>query len=120
MDDYAAQKQFLIHIGSDKAKIISGLILENKPRTLVELGGYVGYSAILFADQMRGHATEARDVYVWSIEKDEKIATIARDFISLAGLADYVTVVNGSADESLRELKKNGSIENIDFLSLSV
>lgn len=118
MDEFAAQHEFLINIGPDKAKIISGLILENKPRVLVEFGGYVGYSAILFADQMRAHASENREVHVWSLEMDPDIATIARDLISTAGLSDYVTVVDGKAADSLRKLKEEGKVERIDFLFL--
>ena len=118
MDEYANQHEFMIHVGSDKALIIQNLILENKPRILVELGGYCGYSTIIFAEQMRRQASEARPVHVWSIEKEEEFATIARDLISLAGLQDYVTVITGASDEVLRELSKDGKIQHIDFLFL--
>ena len=118
MDEFANQKEFLIVIGPEKGTILSNLILENKPRVLVELGGYVGYSAILFAKQMRAQASDARPVHVWSLEKEEQFATIARDLISLAGLQDCVTVVTGPADESLKKLKEDGKIDRIDFLFL--
>lgn len=38
-----------------------------------------------------------RTVHVWSIEKEEQYATIARDLISLAGLQDYIDVITVSA-----------------------
>lgn len=43
MDEFAAQEDFLINIGSDKATILSNFILEHKPKLLLELGTYVGY-----------------------------------------------------------------------------
>lgn len=118
MDEFAAQHDFLISIGPDKATKIANLVLESKPRVLVEFGGYVGYSALVFAEQMQKQASDARPVSVWSLEMDEKIATIARDFISLAGLQDLVTVETGPADETLRRLKKENKLEKIDFLFL--
>lgn len=118
IDEYANQHEFMIHVGSDKALIIQSLILENKPRTLVELGGYCGYSSIIFAEQMRRQASDARPVHVWSIEKEEEFATIARDLISLADLQDYITVVTGASDEVLKKLTEDGKIEQIDFLFL--
>ena len=44
MDEFAAQEDFLINIGSDKATILSNLIHEHKPKVLLELGTYVGYA----------------------------------------------------------------------------
>lgn len=42
----------MISIGAHKAGIMADLIAKEKPATVVELGGYLGYSAILFADAM--------------------------------------------------------------------
>lgn len=44
MDEFAAQEDFLINIGSDKARILSNFIREHKPKVLLELGTYVGYA----------------------------------------------------------------------------
>jgi len=118
IDEYAAEHEFMIHVGSDKAKIINNLILENKPRVLVELGGYCGYSAIMFADQMRAQAASAQTVEVYSLEKEEEFATIARDLTSLAGVQEYITVITGDAGDSLKQLKKDGKIDHVDFLFL--
>ena len=118
IDQYAAYEDFLINIGSDKGRIVANLILENKPKVLVELGGYIGYSAILFGDQMRKQSPPEQPVHLWSLEFEEKFANIAKDLISLAGLSDIVTVVTGAADESLRKLKQDGKIDHIDFLFL--
>jgi catechol O-methyltransferase len=115
MDDFAAQHDFLINIGPDKVRAVTALLAEEKPRILVELGGYVGYSAIFFAAQMRQYGAEVR---VWSLEFDPTFAKIAEEFIEIAGLSDVVTVVTGAADASLRELKSEGKLDRIDLLFL--
>jgi hypothetical protein len=53
IDDFSLHEDFLISIGPHKAGVISKIIAENKPRVVVELGGYLGYSAILFAAAMK-------------------------------------------------------------------
>ncbi len=65
MDEFAYQHDFLINIGEHKGKIVTDLIAKVKPKVLVELGGYVGYSAILFADQMRKQAATASDIHIY-------------------------------------------------------
>lgn len=43
IDEFAAQQDFLINIGPDKAGKLADLIREHRPRVVVEVGGYVGY-----------------------------------------------------------------------------
>jgi catechol O-methyltransferase len=118
MDYFAAQQDFLIHIGSDKARVITDLVAKQKPKVLVELGGYVGYSAIFFANEMRRHFPDDKSVRVWSLEFDENFAKIASELIEMAGVKDIVTVVTGSAENSLRKLKQEGQVDHIEFLFL--
>ena len=118
MDEFAAQTDFLINIGSDKGAKVHNMILQEKPSVLVELGGYVGYSAISFGDAMRKAAGPDQKIRLWSLEFDPLIASIAMNLIELAGLSDVVKVVVGSAADSLRRLKAEGQLESVDFLFL--
>lgn len=43
IDDFAMKEEFLINIGPHKASLLESLIRANKPRVIVELGGYVGF-----------------------------------------------------------------------------
>lgn len=43
MDEFAAQEDFLINIGPDKAEKLTDLLREYRPRVVVEVGTYVGY-----------------------------------------------------------------------------
>ncbi|CAL5867080.1 uncharacterized protein PFLUO_LOCUS1292 [Penicillium psychrofluorescens] len=120
MDEFAAQKDFLINIGSDKGEKVRQLILKERPAVLVELGGYVGYSAIAFGDAMRKAAGNDQTVRLLSLEFDPLIASIAMNLVDLAGLADVVKVVVGSAADSLKRLNDEGKLaaNSIDFMFL--
>lgn len=121
MDDFAAQQDFLINIGPQKGKIVTDLIAEHKSRTLVELGGYVGYSAILFASVMREQHTGAgadSELCLYSLEADPLVASIAMNLIDLAGLSHIVKVVVGPAAHSLLRLHAEGTLSSIDMLFL--
>ena len=115
MDQFSAEHDFLINIGSDKGRIVTDLIAREKPKTLVELGGYVGYSSILFASQMRKFNPDAR---LWSLEFDPEHARIIAEMVNLAGLQETITVITGSGGESMRMLKRDGHLDNIDMLFL--
>ncbi|KAK1244202.1 hypothetical protein MKX08_002340 [Trichoderma sp. CBMAI-0020] len=117
IDDFSANHDFLISIGGHKAGVLSNLIAREKPQTVVELGGYLGYSAILFADTMR-RSNPSQQIRVFSLEFSAEFASIARQLIGLAGLSDIVTVVTGTAEESLRKLHAQGTLTSIDFLFL--
>ncbi|KAH8821790.1 S-adenosyl-L-methionine-dependent methyltransferase [Xylogone sp. PMI_703] len=118
MDEFSAKHDFLISVGRHKTQILSGLVANEKPNTVVELGGYLGYSAILFADAMRRYREPNQRLRVWSLEMNSGFAAIAREMIELAGLSDIITVVEGSASESLRKLQNDGSLVEIDLLFL--
>jgi catechol O-methyltransferase len=42
IDEFAAQEDFLINIGSDKAAKVCDIIAQEQPSVFVELGGYIG------------------------------------------------------------------------------
>jgi catechol O-methyltransferase len=118
IDDFSSTHDFLISIGAHKANILSALTEKEKPKTVVELGGYFGYSAILFADTMRRSHPSVQDLRVWSLKKNAEFASIAEKLIDIAGLSGIVTVVVGSAEESLKTLKNEGKLVKADMVFL--
>lgn len=118
IDEFAAQQDFLINIGSDKAVKLCDIIAKEQPSVFVELGGYIGYSAICFGHAMRQTSKPGQNVELLSLEFDPAIADIARNLIDLAGLSDIVTVVVGSAADSLRKLHSEGVLNHVDLLFL--
>ena len=115
IDHLSIHHEPLITIGPEKGRIVTELIAKEKPRTFVECGGYVGYSAILFGSELRRHRANAQ---FWSLEYDPRFAAIIAEMVDLAGLNDIIHVVTGPAGESLRALRAEGKLERIDMLYL--
>ncbi|KAF2265639.1 catechol O-methyltransferase [Lojkania enalia] len=79
IDEYARTKKYLMNVGEDKGRIVTDLIADVKPKTMVELGGYVGYSCILFGDAVR--------------KRNPEFAAVIASLVDLAGLSDIVKAV---------------------------
>ncbi|GAB0137959.1 hypothetical protein EsDP_00006209 [Epichloe bromicola] len=112
--DAFGTKRYLMNVGRDKGAIVTELIASAKPTVMVELGGYVGYSAILFADAVRA----AGGKQYFCLEHNAEFASIIRTLSDLAGLGDLVTVMTGDSSDSLRQLKTRGLFPQIDLLFL--
>ncbi|KAM5348991.1 hypothetical protein ACJ41O_008814 [Fusarium nematophilum] len=113
IDEFARTKKYLMNVGEDKGKIVTDLISEVKPKVMVELGGYVGYSAILFADAVRSSGGR-----YYSLERNPEFAAVITSLIDLAGLRSTATVVVGPSDGSLARLHSDGTLSKIDLLFL--
>jgi catechol O-methyltransferase len=114
IDEYGRTKKYLMNVGEDKGRIVTDLIAEVKPKTMVELGGYVGYSCILFGDAVR----KAGGNRYFSLERDPAFAAVIMSLVDLAGLSDIVKVIVGSSDESIARLHSSGQLEHIDLMFL--
>ncbi|KAJ6114620.1 hypothetical protein N7486_000398 [Penicillium sp. IBT 16267x] len=100
IDEYHKEFDMLMNVGAKKGQHIVNLISESKPSSMIELGVYVGYSAILFGDAVRSHGGKQ---YI-GIEKNPEMGAIASQLVDLAGLRDIVEILVGSSDEVLQEL----------------
>lgn len=114
IDDYSST---FMNIGSYKGKIIVDKMREVKPKLMIELGCYIGYSAILFSNEL---LKDPGSKY-YSFEANPKFANIAQQVIDLAGLSDKVEIIVGKAAKSLVEfqnrLKRQGaSYTSLDFI----
>ena len=114
IDEYGRQKKYLMNVGEDKGRIVTNLIAEVKPETMVELGGYIGYSALLFGDAVR----KAGGQRFFSFERNPEFAAVIMSLVDLAGLGDFVKVVVGSSAEGIKRLHKAGSLTHIDLMFL--
>lgn len=114
IDEFARTQKYLMNVGEDKGKIVSDLIAEVKPQVMVELGGYIGYSCILFGDAVR----KAGGKRYYSLERNPEFAAIIASLVDLAGLGDVVKVIVGSSDASILRLHENGALQHIDMMFL--
>ncbi|TQV91590.1 catechol O-methyltransferase [Cordyceps javanica] len=99
IDQFGRQQKYLMNVGEDKG---------------LELGGYVGYSAILFGEAARSSGGEQ---YL-CLESNPEFASIATTLIDLAGLGSFVKIMVGPSSDSLRKLHSTAMLSHIDFLFL--
>lgn len=133
VDDYGRTKKYLMNVGEDKGKIVADLISKTQPKTMVstlsyslyplhastdrsqvELGGYVGYSCILFGEALR----KAGGKQYFSLERNPEFAAVIGSLVDLAGLSDMVKVIVGPSDASLKRLYAEGHLSHIDLMFL--
>ncbi|PQE31922.1 catechol O-methyltransferase protein [Rutstroemia sp. NJR-2017a WRK4] len=115
IDSFSLNHSFLISVGPHKAAILRDLIAQQKPKVLLELGGYLGYSAILFAEKMREvHGASLPKII--SLEPSPLFASISQQLISLAGLDSLITIIVGTASSSIPNLQLDK--QSVDFLFL--
>lgn len=114
IDEYARTKKYLMNVGEDKGKIVTDLISEVKPTTMLELGGYIGYSCILFGNAVR----QAGGNRYFSLERNPEFAAVIASLVDLAGLSDIVKVIVGSSDVSIRRLHASGLLKHVDMMFL--
>jgi predicted O-methyltransferase YrrM len=92
-----SRKNPLIIIGPKRGTILDDSILKYKPKTVIEIGTLVGYSAIRMGRLIgTGRIT--------CLEVDGEMARVARMNISKAGLEDVIEVRVGDARELLPTL----------------
>jgi catechol O-methyltransferase len=114
IDEFGRTKKYLMNVGEDKGKIVTELIREVKPSTMIELGGYCGYSTILFSSAVR----DAGGKKYYSLERSPKFAKKIETLVEFAGLGDFIEVVIGPSDERLKKLYNEGKLERIDMMFL--
>ncbi|KAI9890658.1 MAG: hypothetical protein M1814_003727 [Vezdaea aestivalis] len=120
IDQFAREEEWLMNIGPEKGAIVVDEIAKAKPRTMVEMGGYIGYSAVLFGDAVRRANKErgGKGVF-YSLECDPLHAAAITIVVDLAGLQDTVKILIRPADEGIKELLGTGDLDNgIDMLFL--
>lgn len=113
IDEFGRTKKYLMNVGDDKGKIVTDLIRERKPTTMVELGGYCGYSTILFGSTVR----DVGGSKYYSCERSPKFAKVIETLVDFAGLKDTVEVIVGPSDEGIKKLHARG-VETIDMMFL--
>ena len=100
--------QFLMNVGPEKGEILRDQLLKSKPNNVIELGTFIGYSAVLIS------STIGEKSKLTSIDSDSHSIEIARELINFAGLDDKVNLMHGSAEEIIPELNFNADFVFID------
>ncbi len=100
IDEFCYGRCVMMNVGDEKGEILDRAVHRARPRRLLELGTYCGYSAVRIARAMPA------DAVLCSVEFSEANASVARRILAHAGVADRVTVVPGSLGDGGRTLER--------------
>jgi catechol O-methyltransferase len=90
VDDFCYRHAIMMNVGDEKGEILDRAITRARPRRLLELGTYCGYSALRTARMMPAGA------HLTSIEFSAANAAIAQRIWEHAGVTDRITVIVGT------------------------
>jgi len=99
VDQFAYEKSMLVNVGDKKGALLDAAVRRADPRLVLELGTYVGYSALRIA-------REAPNAKVFTVELADANAEIARRIWEHAGVADRITCVVGTIGDGGRTLDR--------------
>ncbi|MFE3292046.1 O-methyltransferase [Rhodococcus sp. NPDC059234] len=100
IDDFARRTSFLMNVGDEKGAVLDDAVRRARPRLLLELGAYCGYSALRAARVMPAGAR------LCSVEISPANADVAQRVWKHAGVAGQVSVVVGSIGDGGRTLAR--------------
>ena len=87
-------------LGDEKGRILAKLVKERQPRRSVEVGTFLGYSAIWTASNLPPGAT------LTCVEFEPRHAAVARELVRFAGFADSVEILEGAGSEKVPDVKR--------------
>jgi catechol O-methyltransferase len=112
IDEFAYKKKILINVGDEKGQILDAALTKAKARRALELGAYVGYSALRTARKLQLGGR------LFTIEFSAANADITRRILNHAGALDRVTVVHGHLGDggaTIARLKQELEPGELDF-----
>ena len=99
---------FLMNVGPEKGKLLAETIKDHKPLNTLELGSFLGYSAIIIAMFL----PEAGSLV--SVDHDKDSVAASKEIVKYAGLENKVHFINSTSDEAINALKKSFDFIFID------
>ncbi len=89
----STRRRYLPIVSGERARVLVDIVRRLKPKRILEVGTFVGYSTILMGKELGG------DSEIVTIEIDGDEAEAARENIRSSGIKPKVTVLNGDALE---------------------
>ena len=100
MDNFAKNRRFLMNIGDIKGSLLTNQLKKiGSDLTILELGCFCGYSAILMAENLTKFGK------VVSIEVNKTYARNALEIIKYSGLKDKIILIEGSSEKIIGTLR---------------
>lgn len=99
LEEYA-DGRFIPIIQREVKSFLASLLEYKRPSRILEVGTAIGYSSILFSDYLMPGGE------IYTLEKDEKYAAIARENIRRASRENVIHLIEGSAEETIKTVDK--------------
>ncbi|KAM4605826.1 catechol O-methyltransferase A-like isoform 2-T2 [Discoglossus pictus] len=110
IDTYCSQVEWAMNVGDKKGQILDDTVLNTRPRWVLELGTYCGYSAVRIARLLPPGAR------LVTIEMNPEYALVAKEIIQLAGLQAQVELLVGSTSDVIPQLKDMLDVISFDLV----
>eukprot|EP00438_Fugacium_kawagutii_P034326 Skav216681 [mRNA] locus=scaffold91:12250:22892:+ [translate_table: standard] len=112
VEEFCSSRRLWLKVaGGCKAQLLDQLLVATRPRRILEVGCYVGFSAVRFGCAVEGGG-------VCSVEMDPTVARVARQVVEHAGLEKLVTVHVGHSEDRGRGWKP-GVIGLVELVGLT-
>jgi len=108
-DWFVEEEEPMMNVGKTKGDLLKSEVLRVKPKVAVEIGSYCGYSAVVIGSNLPA------DGHLYSFELDPLHAAISTKVVEYAGLKDKVTVIVGTVQNKLPDLKSRYGVTSIDL-----
>jgi len=105
--EQVSERRNLPIIGPTKGKVLDEVVIQTKPKVILEIGTLVGYSAIRMSRFLPPGAR------IMCVEISKSFAEEAQDNFAKAGVSDMIQIIIGDAKEVIPNLK-----ETVDILFL--
>ena len=93
-----AKIHYIPIIHREVAQFLKVFLSYSQPRSILEIGTAIGYSAIFFSECMN------REGKVITIEREPEMVVLARENIKKAGLEEKILVLEGEAADQLNQM----------------
>ncbi|MEJ8553666.1 O-methyltransferase [Tepidibacter sp. Z1-5] len=97
LEDYASENLVPI-VHKEVAELLKVVLKMNKPKRILEVGCAIGYSSMLFANTLN------KNCEIITVERNEKMIEKASENIKKYGFDDNITILEGDAEERLKEV----------------
>ncbi|XP_077140224.1 catechol O-methyltransferase A-like [Ranitomeya variabilis] len=110
IDSFCSKVEWAMNVGDKKGEILDAVVLETRPRYVLELGTYCGYSTMRIARLLPPGAR------LITIEMNSHYAQVAKELFQHAGLDAQVELLLGSSSVLIPQLKKKLDIDKFDLV----
>ncbi|XP_041428164.1 catechol O-methyltransferase B isoform X2 [Xenopus laevis] len=110
VDSYCANVEWAMNVGDMKGEILDAVVLDVRPRWVLELGTYCGYSTMRIA---RFLPPGARLV---TLEMNHHYAQVAKQILGHAGVDAQVDLLVGTSSALIPQLKKKFDLDKFDLV----